>query len=205
MSDSRTSHLEVRQGENAATPHLAPHLVRGAGCGERSRTCDLGKVRNSSSLSSSLFPSPNNPLFSQRHSIAHRQSDQLSSSLLACRTSIIDLTHVLPVVDGYHPRWEWHGKIDRWRNLDRFGCLCWFRPNFLRSRGVGGGILGLAIFDVPPPYATPLRKVEAGHPGRRHGNGRAMTRRRPYSAFLVMAGTSPPGGGGLTGGLLARP
>jgi hypothetical protein len=57
MTASRTSHLEVRQGENTATPHLAPHLVRGAGCGERSRTCDLGQVRNTSSVHSSLeFP-----------------------------------------------------------------------------------------------------------------------------------------------------
>jgi hypothetical protein len=49
----------------------------------------------------SLWPKPSCP----------RLIDQQSHPLLAIGSKLIDLTHVLPIVDGHPPRWEWYGKI----------------------------------------------------------------------------------------------
>jgi hypothetical protein len=76
-----------------------------------------------------------------------------------------------------------------------------------RYRGAGEGeSVAPAISDYPHPHTAACGKLKAGNPITGNASDRrAVTRRRPSSAVLIMAGTSLPGSGGITGGLLARP
>jgi hypothetical protein len=163
MTASRTSHLEVRQGENAATPHLAPHLVRGAGCGETSRTSEGEKVRSSSSLQSTVdirttIPAPCSALASH--------CDQQSLSLLAHGSITIVLTHLFVAKAIRCWCWECHGKItgplallsapsDRSRSLElgRYPRP----PDHLRGGRTGGG-----ASSGRPPHNRPSRSPHGG-------------------------------------------